>query len=56
MLGRITQTAIVVYESAMRKRVAEAAKDSLRNGEKMHSSDALENMLELSIRNTFLEA
>ena len=39
------QTAIAFYESQMRKRAAEAAQESLENGEKMHSADALQKML-----------
>jgi len=38
--------AISFYESNMRERAAEAAKESLENGEKMHSKDALKTMLE----------
>lgn len=40
------QEAIANYESNMRERAAEAAKESLENGEKMHSKDALKTMLE----------
>jgi 2-polyprenyl-6-methoxyphenol hydroxylase-like FAD-dependent oxidoreductase len=40
------QEAISFYESNMRERAAEAAKESLENGEKMHSKDALKTMLE----------
>ena len=39
------QTAIAAYENQMRTRAAKAARESLENGEKMHSSDALEKML-----------
>jgi 2-polyprenyl-6-methoxyphenol hydroxylase-like FAD-dependent oxidoreductase len=39
------QEAISIYEINMRKRAAAAAGESLKNGELMHSSDALENML-----------
>ncbi len=39
------QTAIASYENQMRKRAAKAAQESLENGDKMHSSDALEKML-----------
>ena len=39
------QTAIAVYENQMRKRAAEAALESLENGERMHSTGALEKML-----------
>lgn len=38
--------AISLYESNMRERASEAAKESLENGEKMHSKDALKTMLE----------
>jgi 2-polyprenyl-6-methoxyphenol hydroxylase-like FAD-dependent oxidoreductase len=38
-------TAIVSYEQQMRKRAAAAAQESLENGEKMHTRDALERML-----------
>jgi 2-polyprenyl-6-methoxyphenol hydroxylase-like FAD-dependent oxidoreductase len=37
--------AISFYEVNMRKRAAEAAKESLENGEKMHSKEALKTML-----------
>lgn len=40
------QEAIAGYELNMRKRAAEAAKESLENGEKMHSKEALKTMLE----------
>lgn len=40
------QEAIAYYESNMRKRVSEAAKESIENGEMMHSEGALEKMLE----------
>jgi len=39
------QTAIASYENQMRKRAAAAAQESLENGEKMHSTDALHTML-----------
>jgi 2-polyprenyl-6-methoxyphenol hydroxylase-like FAD-dependent oxidoreductase len=39
------QDALSCYEAAMRKRAAVAAKQSLENGERMHSKDALEKML-----------
>ena len=39
------QTAVAAYENRMRKRAAAAAQDSLENGERMHSADALEKML-----------
>lgn len=39
------QTAIASYENQMRKRAAEAAHFSLENGDKMHSTDALQTML-----------
>jgi 2-polyprenyl-6-methoxyphenol hydroxylase-like FAD-dependent oxidoreductase len=38
-------TAIVSYENKMRKRAAAAAQESLENGDKMHSADALQKML-----------
>jgi 2-polyprenyl-6-methoxyphenol hydroxylase-like FAD-dependent oxidoreductase len=38
------QEAISFYEASMRKRAAMAAKQSLENGERMHSEGALENM------------
>ena len=39
------QTAIASYENQMRKRAAAAAQESLENGDKMHSTGALEKML-----------
>jgi len=39
------KTAIASYENKMRKRAAEAAQESLENGDKMHSADALKKML-----------
>ncbi|MHC5858153.1 FAD-dependent oxidoreductase [Nostoc sp.] len=39
------QTAIASYENQMRKRAAEAAQESLENGDRMHSAGALEKML-----------
>jgi len=39
------ETAIAFYETQMRKRAAAAAKESLENGDKMHSMDALQTML-----------
>jgi 2-polyprenyl-6-methoxyphenol hydroxylase-like FAD-dependent oxidoreductase len=39
------QEAISFYEVSMRKRASKAAKQSLENGERMHSEDALEKML-----------
>jgi len=39
------QDAISFYEFNMRKRAANAAKESLENGERMHSEDALNTML-----------
>ena len=39
------EEAISSYEINMRKRAAIAAKESLENGERMHSTDALESML-----------
>ncbi len=40
------QEAISFYEIAMRKRASAAAKESLENGERMHSENALQNMLD----------
>ena len=40
------QEAISVYETNMRKRASTAAKESLDNGETMHSEKALTTMLE----------
>lgn len=40
------QAAISDYETKMRKRAATATKESLENGERMHSETALETMLE----------
>ena len=40
------QEAILEYEIKMRKRAANAAKDSLENGEKMHSENSLKIMLD----------
>ncbi|GEP51938.1 tetracycline resistance protein [Flavobacterium noncentrifugens] len=37
--------AISFYENSMRERASEAARESLENGEKMHSENALETML-----------
>jgi 2-polyprenyl-6-methoxyphenol hydroxylase-like FAD-dependent oxidoreductase len=39
------QTAIASYENQMQKRASKAAKESLENGVKMHSTDALPKML-----------
>lgn len=39
------QEAITAYETAMRQRAATATRQSLENGERMHSPCALENML-----------
>lgn len=39
------QEAIGAYEQTMRKRAAAAAKESLENGERMHSDNALQTML-----------
>ena len=39
------QSAIATYENQMRTRAAKAARESLDNGEQMHSPDALEKML-----------
>lgn len=41
------QEAITCYESNMRKRASAAAKDSLENGERMHSENGLNAMLNL---------
>ncbi|QOG01933.1 NAD(P)/FAD-dependent oxidoreductase [Flavobacterium sp. MDT1-60] len=43
---KTVEEAISDYEIIMRKRAAEAAKESLENGKKMHSKDALKTMLE----------
>jgi hypothetical protein len=43
---RTLQEAIGSYEVAMRKRAAIAAKESLENGERMHSESALNTMLD----------
>jgi 2-polyprenyl-6-methoxyphenol hydroxylase-like FAD-dependent oxidoreductase len=43
---KTVQEAISNYEIIMRKRASEAAKESLENGEKMHSKEALKTMLE----------
>ncbi|MDW8852844.1 NAD(P)/FAD-dependent oxidoreductase [Flavobacterium sp. MMLR14_040] len=40
------QEAISGYEIIMRKRASEAAQESIENGEKMHSKEALKTMLE----------
>lgn len=40
-----TQTAIAFYENQMRTRATAAAQESLENGDKMHSADALQTML-----------
>lgn len=39
--------AIAIYESSMRKRAAKAAQESLENGERMHSENALTEILQL---------
>lgn len=44
------QEAIAVYETAMRKRAAAAAQESLQNGERMHSDGALKAMLKMFSR------
>lgn len=44
------QEAIAFYETNMRKRAAHAAQESLENGERMHSENALSEMLELFSR------
>jgi hypothetical protein len=41
------QEAITAYETNMRKRAAKAAQESLENGERMHSDNALTIMLEM---------
>jgi 2-polyprenyl-6-methoxyphenol hydroxylase-like FAD-dependent oxidoreductase len=41
------QEAIAAYETEMRRRAAIATRQSLENGERMHSPDALENMLSI---------
>lgn len=43
---KTVQEAISSYEIIMRKRASEAAQESIKNGEKMHSKDALKTMLE----------
>lgn len=40
------QEAISSYENKMRERASKAAQESIENGEKMHSKDALKTMLE----------
>jgi 2-polyprenyl-6-methoxyphenol hydroxylase-like FAD-dependent oxidoreductase len=42
---KTVQEAILFYENNMRERAAKAAEESLENGEKMHSKDALKTML-----------
>lgn len=44
------QDAVSFYETTMRKRAAVAAKESLENGERMHSEDALNTMLNMFSR------
>jgi 2-polyprenyl-6-methoxyphenol hydroxylase-like FAD-dependent oxidoreductase len=39
--------AIAAFENSMRKRAAVAARQSLDNGERMHSANALEQMLKI---------
>ncbi|KAF2326442.1 FAD-dependent oxidoreductase [Flavobacterium ginsenosidimutans] len=41
------KTAISYFEKRMLERAAEATKDTLRNGEQLHSKDALENLLSI---------
>ncbi|MCV2485266.1 FAD-dependent monooxygenase [Flavobacterium sp. SH_e] len=41
------KTAISYFEKRMLERAAKAAKDTLRNGEQLHSKDALENLLSI---------
>ena len=43
---KTVQEALANYEANMRERASEAAGESLENGEKMHSKDALKTMLE----------
>jgi len=43
---KTVQEAISNYEIIMRKRASEAAQESIENGEKMHSKEALKTMLE----------
>jgi len=43
---KTVQEAISDYETIMRKRASEAAQESIENGEKMHSKEALKTMLE----------
>ena len=43
---KTVQEAISDYENIMRKRASEAAQESIENGEKMHSKEALKTMLE----------
>ncbi len=40
------EEAVALYENQMRKRAAKAIRESLENGERMHSENALETMLE----------
>jgi 2-polyprenyl-6-methoxyphenol hydroxylase-like FAD-dependent oxidoreductase len=47
------QAAITSYEKQMRKRAAEAARESLENGDKMHSENSLQNMLSFFNRSNF---
>lgn len=42
---KTVQEAISAYEIVMRKRASEAAQESIENGEKMHSKEALKTML-----------
>jgi 2-polyprenyl-6-methoxyphenol hydroxylase-like FAD-dependent oxidoreductase len=39
------KTAISYFEKRMLERAAEATKDTLKNGEQLHSKDALENLV-----------
>ena len=41
------QSAISAYENQMRKRAVKAAQESLENGDRMHSENALTTMLEM---------
>jgi len=43
---KTVQEAISSYENKMRERASKAAQESIENGEKMHSKDALKTMLE----------
>lgn len=47
---RDIKTAIASYEDQMRQRAAAAAQESLENGDKMHSADSLQTMLDFFSR------